>query len=349
MLQSREDWKTVFVLSWTAIWLYLSLSMVVVSFGAIQFQGSVWEEFHVPGGTDFHLTVAQIKLDNDRYILNKTSLAKLSSEPKTSNTDKPPSVTDTNSVSTTKIYQLTTVMYPKLFNVNEPIPNDVIAKIKEKCASGTKDNQGNSIKDLCDQYNNAINTPPAVSPPTTIYEVRNEASVSGLETAIATYEDSSAYSAASELDSYKRLAGIIIPWMPSDVLLPALPPPTLALIVTLSMGALGSVLFMLQLHLATLTKTEIYKSSISWHLFRPLQGMATALAIFLLVKAGQISISHTTGPNAGQTLDINPFVLGFLGVIAGLLSDRAMESLSAAGINFLRVSRADEDDTVFPC
>ena len=137
--------------------------------------------------------------------------------------------------------------------------------------------------------------------------------------------------------------------MPSDVLLPALPPPTLALIVTLSMGALGSVLFMLQLHLATLTKTEIYKSSISWHLFRPLQGMATALAIFLLVKAGQISISHTTGPNAGQTLDINPFVLGFLGVIAGLLSDRAMESLSAAGINFLRVSRADEDDTVFPC
>ena len=291
------------------------------------------------GGTDFHLTVAQIKLDNDRYILNKTSLAKLSSEPKTSNTDKPPSVTDTNSVSTTKIYQLTTVMYPKLFNVNEPIPNDVIAKIKEKCASGTKDNQGNSIKDLCDQYNNAINTPPAVSPPTTIYEVRNEASVSGLETAIATYEDSSAYSAASELDSYKRLAGIIIPWMPSDVLLPALPPPTLALIVTLSMGALGSVLFMLQLHLATLTKTEIYKSSIS-------QGMATALAIFLLVKAGQISISHTTGPNAGQTLDINPFVLGFLGVIAGLLSDRAMESLSAAGINFLRVSRADEDDTV---
>ena len=72
MLQSREDWKTVFVLSWTAIWLYLSLSMVVVSFGAIQFQGSVWEEFHVPGGTDFHLTVAQIKLDNDRYILNKT-------------------------------------------------------------------------------------------------------------------------------------------------------------------------------------------------------------------------------------------------------------------------------------
>src|SRR5215212_4079695 len=36
--------RELFVLAWTALWLYLSLGMVIVSFSAIQFQTSVSED-----------------------------------------------------------------------------------------------------------------------------------------------------------------------------------------------------------------------------------------------------------------------------------------------------------------
>jgi len=64
--------------------------------------------------------------------------------------------------------------------------------------------------------------------------------------------------------------------------------------------------------------------------------MAAALAIFLVVKAGQLSISPSVGTNVNSAGDLNVFVLGLLGVVSGLLSDSAMERLSAAGINLLR-------------
>jgi hypothetical protein len=64
--------------------------------------------------------------------------------------------------------------------------------------------------------------------------------------------------------------------------------------------------------------------------------VVAALAIFLLVKAGQLSLSPGAGASGSIDGDLNVFVLGILGVISGLVSDRAIERISAAGIALLR-------------
>ena len=158
------------------------------------------------------------------------------------------------------------------------------------------------------------------------------------------FENSEAYDRYFEIKAYKYLAESIAPWKPSTDF-PVLPHPALILIVTLSMGALGGVLFMLQLHLAEKGSLPFYKQSVSYHLFRPFQGMAAALAIYLLVKAGQLSISPNGGVAGNIDGDLNVFVLGILGVISGLVSDRAIERISAAGIALLRTQSMEGHST----
>jgi hypothetical protein len=105
------------------------------------------------------------------------------------------------------------------------------------------------------------------------------------------------------------------------------------------MGALGSSLFMLQVILSEPPLNGDYRTSIAWHLFRPFQGMAAALAIYLVLRAGQVSLT-TGGSATAAPTDLNVFVLGLLGVISGLLSDSAMERLKAVGLDVLPTSAA---------
>jgi hypothetical protein len=157
-----------------------------------------------------------------------------------------------------------------------------------------------------------------------------------LASSIKEIEGSAGYEKMRELLTLKFLADHICPWMPAFMLL-MLPHSALILIVTLSMGALGGVLFMLQLHLVESGTSPLYKQSVSYHLFRPFQGMAAALAVLLFVKAGQLSISPPTSVGAPGSIDgdLNVFVLGLFGVISGLVSDRAIDRISAAGIALL--------------
>jgi len=71
-----------------------------------------------------------------------------------------------------------------------------------------------------------------------------------IQVVVTSYENSEEYGHAEDLESYESISNLIFPWLPQKFLLPALPHPLLVLSVTLSMGALGSVLFMLQLQLS---------------------------------------------------------------------------------------------------
>lgn len=110
-----------------------------------------------------------------------------------------------------------------------------------------------------------------------------------------------------------------------------MPNQLLTLILALSMGALGSVIF--------LTRTFMDRSidkRFSWYIFRPFLGMVTALAIFILAKAGQIIISDAS-ISQGISNRLNPFFISFLAIISGILSEQAYEKIQSSGGAFFRV------------
>jgi hypothetical protein len=327
--------KTVAVLSWTALWLYLSLGMVLLSFSAIQFQAQIENDarraFSTNVGTQAtnnesisKPTVPLIELNHKHYLEDIALLPSLTEQDESS--EKVASTS--NSDAANRIGETTRYLYPKFFSQG-PVPVDVVDAISKKCMDSALDAP---TKQQCVSFNAALIAGTAPANSTQLEATHNK--LADLRARIETYEQSYQYSEADEIDSHKRMAQFVFPWLTKDILLSGLPHPILVMIVTLSMGALGSALFMLQLHLVGEGGPR-HRMSISWHLFRPLQGMATALAIFLLVKAGQISISHSGGSSADDA-DLNAFVLGFLGVVSGLLSDRAMDRLTAAGVDLLK-------------
>ncbi len=131
-----------------------------------------------------------------------------------------------------------------------------------------------------------------------------------------------------ELDYMRKLNFNHFATMPSQLL---------TLILTITMGTLGSLIY---LTMDFFNDKE--NKSFSWYLFRPFLGMVTAVAIFILAKAGQLTISDTS---ATQSLseNLNPFFISFLGIISGLLSEQATEKIRTAGISFFR-SREDKFD-----
>ncbi len=108
------------------------------------------------------------------------------------------------------------------------------------------------------------------------------------------------------------------------------PPQILVLQLTIVMGMLGSVI--------TMTWSFIKKDSgftFRRFLILPFVGAMSAFIIFVFVKAGQLTL--TAG---GASEPLNPFVLSFVGIISGLLSERAYARMSEVGSNFFKI---DED------
>lgn len=64
--------------------------------------------------------------------------------------------------------------------------------------------------------------------------------------------------------------------------------------------------------------------------------MATAIAIFILAKAGQIVISDTSTAE-GLSSNLNPFFIAFLAIVSGLLSEQAYERIQKSGFAFFGV------------
>lgn len=104
----------------------------------------------------------------------------------------------------------------------------------------------------------------------------------------------------------------------------------LVLQLTMVMGMLGSVISM--------TWSFIKKDSgftFRRFLILPFVGAMSAFIIFVFVKAGQLTL--TAG---GATEPLNPFVLSFVGIISGLLSELAYSRMSEIGSGFFK---ADEE------
>ena len=111
-----------------------------------------------------------------------------------------------------------------------------------------------------------------------------------------------------------------------------MPRQLLTLILTLSMGALGSVIFLTLAYFRD--QGEI---AFSWYLFRPFLGMVTAFAVFVLAKAGQLTIS--SGSNVDVlSEDLSPYFISFLAIVSGLLSEQAIRRIRGVGDNIFPVS-----------
>ncbi|HYC64134.1 MAG TPA: hypothetical protein VEC14_05325, partial [Reyranellaceae bacterium] len=107
-----------------------------------------------------------------------------------------------------------------------------------------------------------------------------------------------------ELDSFTNLSflwfGLVEPMK-----FVTLPGSVLTLLLALSMGALGSTLFV---------TGEFFGVGASrpfaWFLFRPFLGMITALAVFVVFKAGQLTMAGGA-PSSNSEIDLNPFLVSF--------------------------------------
>lgn len=106
-----------------------------------------------------------------------------------------------------------------------------------------------------------------------------------------------------------------------------MPRQVLVLFLTMAMGMLGSVI--------TMTWSYVREDSgltMRRFVVLPLVGSMSAFVILIFVSAGQLTL--TSGDENGT---LNPFVLSFLGVISGLLSERAYTRMADVGSNFFRV------------
>lgn len=106
-----------------------------------------------------------------------------------------------------------------------------------------------------------------------------------------------------------------------------IPSPVLVLMLTMGMGLLGSVV--------TMTWSFVRRDgdlTVRRFLTLPFVGMMSAFIIFIFINAGQLTLTAD-----GTAAKLNPFVLSFVGIISGLLSERAYARISDVGSNFFKV------------
>ncbi|MGE5514437.1 MAG: hypothetical protein ACM31D_01305 [Bacteroidota bacterium] len=100
----------------------------------------------------------------------------------------------------------------------------------------------------------------------------------------------------------------------------SIPSEVLTLVLALVLGALGSAL-----HMTKVVIDSGERPPGLWYLFRPCQGVLMALVVFVLLKAGQLTVG------AGDTDTLNPYFVAFIGTISGLLSPDAYRLVQRAG------------------
>lgn len=101
----------------------------------------------------------------------------------------------------------------------------------------------------------------------------------------------------------------------------------LVLQLTMVMGTLGSLVTMTWLYIRRDTDLGFRRT-----LFLPLVGSVSAFIIFVFFKAGQLTISSGSGSSS-----LSPFFLSFVGIISGLLSERAYARMESVGAKFFTV------------
>jgi hypothetical protein len=105
---------------------------------------------------------------------------------------------------------------------------------------------------------------------------------------------------------------------------------SLTLMFVFVIGAIGSLLYITKhfLHQAIQGHGWLDPPSrpLSWYLFRPIFGIVVALAVYLLVKAGQLALGG--GDSLG---DLNLPIFSVVALFAGLLSWHALDAIESRG------------------
>lgn len=112
----------------------------------------------------------------------------------------------------------------------------------------------------------------------------------------------------------------------------AIPSEVLTLVLALVLGALGGTL-----HMTKVTIDGDETPPGLWYLFRPCQGVLMALVVFVLLKAGQL----TMGAADNDTL--NPYFIAFVGTVSGLLSPDAYRLVVRAGASLIPAGNDETD------
>lgn len=123
--------------------------------------------------------------------------------------------------------------------------------------------------------------------------------------------------------------------IPGGIHLATMPPSLLIPIVTLAMGALGSVI-----QLSDEVVEDRRSRGFVWYVFRPMLGMVTAFAVFIVIQAGALVVTTPTGSAADET-QINAYFIAFVAILSGMLSEQAVGTLRDAGTKLLG-ERRDE-------
>ena len=113
-------------------------------------------------------------------------------------------------------------------------------------------------------------------------------------------------------------------------------PDNLTLLLVILMGVLGSALQIT--HAYCVKKQPI---TFGEYLVRISLGAITALVMFIVAKAGVPVITDTA--RLGGDAPINPYVVAFLAIISGLLSEQALANVQQQGMRFLGQGPAGPD------
>ena len=109
-----------------------------------------------------------------------------------------------------------------------------------------------------------------------------------------------------------------------------MPSEALILMVVIAMGALGSLI---SVTLAFFDDTR--KEKANFFLFRPLLGAIVAIGVYVITKAG-VTVASSIPAQADGVVRLNAFFISFVSLVAGLMSEAAIESIKSAGNGFFR-------------
>ncbi|MDB5553312.1 MAG: hypothetical protein JWL86_3296 [Rhizobium sp.] len=114
-----------------------------------------------------------------------------------------------------------------------------------------------------------------------------------------------------------------------------MPTDALVLIIVVAMGALGGAIQVARNYLSAedLNNIDTYRIRYRYIFFHPFLGAITALAIFILFKAGILVVST---PANSEDANINPFFVSFIGIISGMMATIALETIVRVGENWFK-------------
>lgn len=115
-----------------------------------------------------------------------------------------------------------------------------------------------------------------------------------------------------------------------------LPSDFLIIILVIAMGVLGSTM---QLTYDYYRGENI--GSPSLFMLRPMLGAISALVVFILLRAGVLVVTDSS--TMTNSVPLNPFFIAFVGIVSGLLSENAMETVRRVGSTWFTTSAPDNN------